>query len=109
MCRVVQGEERTKEGNEKLKRDMAHTLSSFDKMDFSGKDQSLYLYGGEDLAEISAINAGASVGNFIDFGPRERKQRVTYNEAAAYAAQFNAAGVNVPGMWHVACCTSLSS
>jgi hypothetical protein len=93
----LQGEERTKANTEKLKKDMAHTVSSFDKLDFSGKDESLFLYGGEDLAEISAINQGTSVGNFIEFGPRERKQRVSYNEAAAYAAQYNAAGVNVPG------------
>jgi SWI/SNF-related matrix-associated actin-dependent regulator of chromatin subfamily A member 5 len=85
---LARGEERTKAGNEKLKRDMAHTVSSLDSLDFSGKgvpDESLYLYGGDDLAQISAINAGAAVGGFIEIGPRDRKQRQAYNEAQAYA------------------------
>lgn len=96
-ARSVQGEELTRVSNEKLKRDVAHTLSSFDRLDFSGKDDAKYLYSGEDMGDIAAIDANLSVGNFIDFGPRERKQRITYNEAAAYAAQFQAAGIAMGG------------
>jgi len=95
---LAKGEERTKASNEKLKRDMAHTLSSFDSLDFSGKDESTLLYSEAEQAAMASMATGTSLSGFIDFGPRERKQRIgTYNEAAAFQAAMTNAGAPVPG------------
>jgi len=93
----AQGEARTKEASEKLKTDMAKTLTSFDRLDFSGlRDESSLLYGADDLTSIEAIEAGIVEAGFIDMGQRERRQRV--NLAADNDAQLAALGLPVGGL-----------
>ena len=83
------GEERTKAASEKLKRDMAHTLSSFSSLDFTaataGGDESALLWA--DSAEVSAANAGIAWGEIVPIGQRERKRVITgYDEDKKKAA-----------------------
>jgi SWI/SNF-related matrix-associated actin-dependent regulator of chromatin subfamily A member 5 len=78
---LAKGEERTKADSEKLKRDMAHTLSSFDNLlDFSGKEEASLLYNPETAAEISAVDKGMTpIGSLVPMGARERK-KIYYDE-----------------------------
>jgi SWI/SNF-related matrix-associated actin-dependent regulator of chromatin subfamily A member 5 len=70
---LAQGEERTKAATDKLKRDMAHTLSSFNALDFSHKDDSsLYQYDGGSGGGL--LVPEASFGPIVPVGQRERKK-----------------------------------
>ena len=86
---LAKGEERTKAGTAKIKQDMAATLSSFDALDFSGKSESIFLHGAE-AADIATLDAGGFAGAFVDMGPRDRRQKQAYNEAAAFSAALGA-------------------
>lgn len=99
---LAKGEERTAKENEKLKvmlAENAKALQSLDALDFSGKASTFggsvediskaVFYSAEELANIKAIDEGKSAGGFIEIGPRDRKQKASYNEAIAFHAAMS--------------------
>ena len=67
------GEEKTKEGAEKLKTDMSRSLNSMGSLDFSGKyDESVLMWG--DSTDVAAADAGAFMGDIVPLGQRERRK-----------------------------------
>ena len=86
---LAQGEARTKAASDKLKRDMAHTLASFNAMDFSHRDESsLYAFDGDakDVPILSDAATDSLPFLGIPIGQRERKKIIDF-DAEKKAAQ----------------------
>ena len=98
---LAQGEARTKAASDKLKLDMAHTLASFNSMDFSHKDESsLYAFDGGDAKDVPILSdaaAGSFTFGIVPIGQRERKKIIDFDAekkvAQARVSKGSAKGV----------------
>lgn len=87
---LARGEEKTKQLNEKIKRDMSHNLSNFSLDSASLADKSVYEIGGFSGAKKQKKSSkDASELNFINLPQRHRKQN--YDVSAYYREVLNTA------------------